>query len=156
MIKKINFKKNLFILKKCLIIVIERISFMKKNNLETKTYKAGETIYSHNDKAEFIFLIHSGKVRIESKHGLELGVLETGEIFGEVGHIIESPRTVSAIAVTNSLIKIIDEKTVKQKMNTADPVLAAIIRGLSLRIGDANALAEKHWLELSLYKSLAK
>jgi hypothetical protein len=27
-------------------------------------------------------------------------------------------------------------------MNNADPVLAAIIRGLSLRIGDANALAE--------------
>jgi CRP-like cAMP-binding protein len=129
---------------------------MKKNNLETKTYKAGEAIYSHNDTAEFIFLIHSGSVRIESKHGLELGILETGEIFGEVGHIIESPRTVSAIAVTNSLIKVIDEKTVKEKMNTADPVLAAIIRGLSLRIGDANALAEKHWLELSLYKSLAK
>ena len=44
---------------------------MKKNNLEIKTCKAGETIYSHNDPAEFIFLIHSGKVRIESKHGLD-------------------------------------------------------------------------------------
>ena len=82
--------------------------------------------------------------------------METGEIFGEVGHIIESPRTVTAVAITNSLIKVIDEKTVKEKMNKADPVLAAIIRGLSLRIGDANALAEKHWLELSLYKSLGK
>ena len=48
------------------------------------------------------------------------------------------------------------KKTVKEKMNKADPVLAAIIRGLSLRIGDANALAEKHWLELSVYKSLGK
>ena len=129
---------------------------MKKNNLETKTFKAGETIYSHNDPAKYIFLIHSGKVRIESKHGLQLGTLETGEIFGEVGHIIESPRTVTAVAITNSLIKVIDEITVKDKMNKADPVLAAIIRGLSLRIGDANALAEKHWLELSLYKSLGK
>ena len=106
--------------------------------------------------AEYIFLIHSGKVRIESKHGLELGILDTGEIFGEVGHIIESPRTVTAVAVTNSIIRVIDEKTVKEKMNKSDPVLAAIIRGLSLRIGDANALAEKHWLELSLYKSLGK
>ena len=129
---------------------------MKKNNLETKTFKSGETIYSHNDPAEYIFLIHSGKIRIESKHGLELGTLETGEIFGEVGHIIESPRTVTAVAVTNCLIKVIDEKTIKEKMNKADPVLAAIIRGLSLRIGDANTLAEKHWLELSLYKSLGK
>ena len=47
---------------------------MKKNNLEMKPFKAGETIYSHNDPAEFIFLIHSGKVKIESKHGLQLGL----------------------------------------------------------------------------------
>ena len=127
---------------------------MKKSNQETKTFKAGDTIYSHNDPAEYIFLIHSGKVRIESKHGLELGILDTGEIFGEVGHIIESPRTVTAVAVTNSIIRVIDEKTVKEKMNKADPVLAAIIRGLSLWIGDVNALAEKHWLEFSLFKSL--
>ena len=124
---------------------------MNKNK-DTKTYRAGDIIYSHNDPAEFIFLIHSGKVRIESKHGLELGILE----FGEVGHIIETPRTVTAVAVTNSIIRVIDEKTVKEKMNKADPVLAAIVRGLSLRIGDANALAEKHWLELNLYKSLGK
>jgi len=129
---------------------------MKKNNLETKTFKAGETIYSHNDPAEYVFLIHSGKVRIESKHGLELGVLDTGEIFGEVGHIIETPRTVTAIPITNCLIKVINQKTIKEKMNIADPVLTAIIRGLSLRIGDANTLAEKHWLELSIYKSLGK
>ena len=89
---------------------------MTKSNQETKTFKAGETIYSHNDPAEYIFLIHSGKVRIESKHGLELGILDTGEIFGEVGHIIESPRTVTAVAVTNSIIRVIDEKTVKEKM----------------------------------------
>ena len=82
---------------------------MKTNNQEPKPFKAGEIIYSHNDPAEFIFLIHSGKVRIESKHGLELGILETGEIFGEVGHIIESPRTVTAIAMTNALIRVIDE-----------------------------------------------
>ena len=58
---------------------------------------------------------------------------------------------------TENIVHIKDgKKTVKEKMNKADPVLAAIIRGLSLRIGDANALAEKHWLELSVYKSLGK
>ena len=75
---------------------------MKKSNLETKTFKAGETIYSHNDPAEFIFFFFFGKIRIESKHGLELGTLETGEIFGEVGHIIESPRTVSRKALVRT------------------------------------------------------
>ena len=34
---------------------------MKKNSQETKTFKAGEIIYSHNDPAEFIFLIHNNR-----------------------------------------------------------------------------------------------
>ena len=126
----------------------------KKVILETKTYKKDDIIYSHNDLSDKIYLIESGEVKILSKHGLQLGVLKEGEIFGEVGHIIESGRTVTAIALTNTPIKVIDEKAIKEKMNNADPVLSAIIRGLSLRIGDANDLAEKYWLELNIYKSL--
>ena len=41
-----------------------------------------------------------------------------------------------------------------EKMKQADPICYAIIRGLALRINDANDLAEKYWKELSLYKSL--
>ena len=126
----------------------------KKVIIETKTYKKDDVIYSHNDLSNKVYLIESGEVKILSKHGLQLGVLKEGEIFGEVGHIIESPRTVTAIALNNTLIKVIDEKAIKEKMNSADPVLSAIIRGLSLRIGDANDLAEKFWLELNIYKSL--
>ena len=126
----------------------------KKVIIETKTYKKDDVIYSHNDLSNKVYLIESGEVKILSKHGLQLGILKEGEIFGEVGHIIESPRTVTAIALNNTLIKVIDEKAIKEKMNNADPVLSAIIRGLSLRIGDANDLAEKFWLELNIYKSL--
>ena len=39
-------------------------------------------------------------------------------------------------------------------MNGADPICLAIIRGLSMRISDANAKAEQYWKELSLYKAL--
>jgi len=126
----------------------------RKSIIESKAFSKDEVIYSHNDDADYIYLIESGEVKIVSKHGLELGILKEGEIFGEVGHIIEAPRTVTAIAYTNTLIKVIHEKAIKEKMDAADPVLSAIIRGLSLRIGDANSLAEKYWLELNIYKSL--
>ena len=126
----------------------------KKNVIETKTFVEGEKIYSHNELSDFIYLIESGEVKILSKNGLELGLLGEGEIFGEVGHIIKSPRTVSAIATKKSLIKIIHERVLVQKMNNADPLLCAIIRGLSLRIGDANELAEKYWIERNIYKSI--
>ena len=65
----------------------------KKTILESKTFKEGEIIYSHSDPSKFIYLIESGEVKILTKHGLQLAILKEGEIFGEVGHIIETPRT---------------------------------------------------------------
>ena len=122
--------------------------------IETKNYKAGEVIYNINDPADKIYLIHNGKVRVKSKMGLNLGVLKEGEMFGEVGPIIEETRTVTVIAETNCTLKEIDDATIHNKLDGADPVLVGIIRGLALRIGDANKLAEKYWQELSVYKSL--
>ena len=122
--------------------------------VETKNYKAGEVIYNINDPADKIYLIHNGKVRVKSKMGLNLGVLVEGEMFGEVGPIIEETRTVTVIAETNCTLKEIDDATIHNKLDGADPVLVGIIRGLALRIGDANKLAEKYWQELSVYKSL--
>jgi len=122
--------------------------------IETKNYKAGEVIYNINDPADKIYLIHNGKVRVKSKMGLNLGVLIEGEMFGEVGPIIEETRTVTVIAETNCTLKEIDDATIHNKLDSADPVLVGIIRGLALRIGDANKLAEKYWQELSVYKSL--
>jgi CRP/FNR family cyclic AMP-dependent transcriptional regulator len=122
--------------------------------IETKNYKAGEVIYNINDPADKIYLIHNGRVRVKSKMGLNLGVLIEGEMFGEVGPIIEETRTVTVIAETNCTLKEIDDATIHNKLDGADPVLVGIIRGLALRIGDANKLAEKYWQELSVYKSL--
>ena len=93
-------------------------------------FNAGDVIYKIGEPSKKLYLIHSGTVSIRTRHGLEVGVLQDGEIFGEVGRVIGS------------------------KLDGADAVLVAIIRGLSLRIGDANELAEKFWRELSIYKSL--
>ena len=60
----------------------------------------------------------------------------------------------TAKAKTNCTLYEIKWEHLQKKLDEVDPVVNAIIRGLSLRIGDANALAEKHWLELNVYKSL--
>ena len=85
--------------------------------IETKNYKAGEVIYNINDPADKIYLIHNGKVRVKSKMGLNLGVLIEGEMFGEVGPIIEETRTVTVIAETNCTLKEIDDATIHNKLD---------------------------------------
>ncbi len=119
-----------------------------------KNFNKGDHIYSIDDKSDFVYLIHSGEVGIYSRHGLELGSLGQGEIFGEVGRVIGTLRTVNARAKSHCSLYQIEWSVINEKLESADPVLGAIIRGLANRIGDANALAEKHWQELSLYKSL--
>ena len=57
------------------------------SGIETKNYKAGEIIYSINDAADKIYLIHNGTVRVKSKLGLNFAVLKEGEMFGEVQHL---------------------------------------------------------------------
>ena len=117
-------------------------------------FSKGDSIYSIDEKSNFVYLIHSGQVGIYSRHGLELGSLGEGEIFGEVGRVIGTLRTVNARAKTDCKVFLIEWAKINEKLESADPVLGAIIRGLANRIGDANELAEKHWQELSLYKSL--
>ncbi len=82
-----------------------------------------------------------------------LGVLNEGELFGEVGLITSEPRTVTVRAKTNAMLIKLDEPVFRAKMSQADPICNAIIRGLALRISDVNALAEKYWRELNIYKS---
>ena len=117
-------------------------------------FSKGDSIYAIDEKSDFVYLIHSGQVGIYSRHGLELGSLGEGEIFGEVGRVIGTLRTVNARAKTDCKVFLIEWAKINEKLESADPVLGAIIRGLANRIGDANELAEKHWQELSLYKSL--
>lgn len=117
-------------------------------------FSKGDSIYSIDEKSDFVYLIHSGQVGIYSRHGLELGSLGEGEIFGEVGRVIGTLRTVNARAKTDCKVFLIEWAKINEKLESADPVLGAIIRGLANRIGDANEMAEKHWQELSLYKSL--
>ncbi len=64
------------------------------------------------------------------------------------------PRTVTARAVTKCIVKVIDDETLKAKLQEADPICLALIRGLAMRISDANEAAENYWRELSVYKSL--
>ena len=71
-------------------------------------FSKGDSIYSIDEKSDFVYLIHSGQVGIYSRHGLELGSLGEGEIFGEVGRVIGTLRTVNARAKTDCKVFLIE------------------------------------------------
>tara|TARA_B100000686_G_scaffold334421_1_gene401626 strand:- start:432 stop:836 length:405 start_codon:yes stop_codon:yes gene_type:complete len=127
-----------------------------KFGLNQLKFNKGKEIYSRGDSAHFAYYVHTGKVNIFSPGGLLLGQIGEGEIFGERGPSLEESRSVTAEAATNCIVYPISEKTLKQKIQAADPVIRAILRSLLIRLSDINAKSEDFWRNLNVMTSLSE
>ena len=79
------------------------------NNIESRRFKAGSTIFREGDEANELFVIKSGKVRIQIGNRT-LIELEPDSIFGEMALIDNEPRSATAIAVTDVELVPVGEK----------------------------------------------
>ena len=119
-------------------------------------FSKGSKIYAKGDKADFAYYVHAGKVDIYSPGGLLLGQVGEGEIFGERGPSLDEYRSFTAEASTNCILYPISEKTLKEKIRTADPVVRAILRSLLMRLNDINMKSEDFWRSLNVMTSLTE
>ena len=128
---------------------------VSKIGLNLLKFNKGNKIYTKGDKAHFAYYVHTGKVNIYSPGGLLLGQIGEGEIFGERGPSLDESRSVTAEASTNCILYPISEKTLKEKIKTADPVVRAILRSLLIRLNDINIKSEDFWRSLNVMTSLS-
>ena len=128
---------------------------VSKIGLNQLKFNKGNKIYTKGDKAHFAYYVHTGKVNIYSPGGLLLGQIGEGEIFGERGPSLDESRSVTAEASTNCILYPISEKTLKEKIKTADPVVRAILRSLLIRLNDINIKSEDFWRSLNVMTSLS-
>ena len=119
-----------------------------------RSMAAGDIIYQAKDDANSVFLIHTGEVDIFSHKDFHLATLKEGEMFGEIGQILKEQRTVTVVAKTNCIIRVIEDDVLSQKIEGTDPAVLAILRGLALRLNETNKRTEALWTELQVYKSL--
>lgn len=76
-----------------------------------KNYKCGEMVYNRGDSDVFMGVVMSGRLRMSMTasdgRGVLLGLVESGEVFGETALIDGLPRTTDAHADTETNIMII-------------------------------------------------
>lgn len=109
---------------------------MKEGELG-KTYNDGEVIFKEGEKGEMMYVIQAGKVRIkrDSTSGeLTLGVLETGEIFGEMALFDRLPRCATAVASGDARILSVDRKKLFPTISKDPTLLFKILETMSRRI----------------------
>ncbi|HVF34579.1 MAG TPA: EAL domain-containing protein, partial [Candidatus Saccharimonadia bacterium] len=84
------------------------------------------------DEPTTAFLIESGLIEIltgSAGESVALAQIGPGDLLGEMAVIDASPRTATARAVTDCVLVAIDRTSIHERLDAADPVVRALIRG---------------------------
>jgi len=102
-----------------------------------RRFAPGDVIYREGDKSDFAYVIKSGSVEILKQEGgkeRQITVLGEGDIFGEMGVILDQRRSVTAKALEDVLLRAISRigflRAVNQQAELARTVLKTLLSSL--------------------------
>jgi CRP-like cAMP-binding protein len=111
------------------------------------TCPKGRILYSQKDRAEALFLLKHGRVRLyrltPSGKRLELATLGPGMFFGEMPLVGESLRHAFAEAVEDSLICVMSRVDVERLIRDKPAVALRMIEAMSQRLAEAESRLEE-------------
>lgn len=114
--------------------------------IKEKTYKKGELIYMAGDKGEKLYVIHTGRVKINrfTKSGKEqvIRILGTGEFMGELSLFSSVNMRDNAEALEDTSMCVIDGEKLKGIMRKYPDISFKIIEEISKRLEKAEELIE--------------
>ena len=87
--------------------------------MATEHFQRGQVIFRENDKSKEAYFIVSGlvEISINTAHGIQsLAQIGPGEIFGEMGMIMDRPRSATATALENTTLETIAEDEFEQQI----------------------------------------
>jgi CRP-like cAMP-binding protein len=104
-----------------------------------RSFEAGQTVFDEGDPGEVLYVIQAGMVELirSGPDGPRLVArLAPGEFFGEMGVLLGRPRSVRAVAVSESRLLELDATTFEE-MCVAQPEIAIrVIQRLAARVID--------------------
>ena len=84
-------------------------SILIGNEVPTRSFKAGETIFREGDPADELYVIQEGRVSVQTGNRL-LDTLDSKTIFGEMALVDNGPRSAAAIAITDVKLVPVSER----------------------------------------------
>ena len=131
-----------------------------------KTFPSHTILLSEGDKTDSLYVICSGKVKVEisDEHGKEviLTMLGPGEYFGEMALLDGKPRSASVVTRGPTELLIISRNDFRDILISNPDAVYNLLRGLLKRLREANekieslALMDVYGRVLKLFVQLAK
>lgn len=114
------------------------------NELQRRSFRAGETIFKQGDPGNAMYIVESGEVRIHlagnMPQPLSLRSLRPGEFFGELSMFDKQPRSASAIATTDAVLLELRHDAFEAYLSKRPRVAMTIFRTMSLRLRETNSM----------------
>lgn len=108
---------------------------------ETKRFLPGEVIVREGDTGDEGYILAEGRCSVEQGYGEErtvLGMLETGQVFGEAAVLAGRARTATVIAQTNVTVQVITRAAIEHEL-AGRGWLQAFVRTIAERYVKADA-----------------
>lgn len=108
-----------------------------------KTFEAGEVLFHENDSAESLYIIQSGQLRLYKPKGkgfIDLAILRSGEVLGEMAYFDEKSRrrSCSAAAIVKTEVVEISFVAFAKTIEGLNPWFKTIINTLADRLRKTN------------------
>ena len=109
-----------------------------------RVFKPGELLFNQNDPADSLFIIQKGQIRLYIPKGrgfVDLAILRSGEVIGEMGYFDEKAkrRSCSAAAIVSTEVIEISYNAFGKTMAGLNPWFKTIINTLADRLRKTNA-----------------
>lgn len=119
-------------------------------------WDAGEVIYRAGDPSNEAFLIMDGSVQVFTSEGLLLNRIGVNEILGETSLLLDTTRTVTAIASSVGAKATRIPRQYFADLSARDRVAAALIRKSQHRLIDSNKQSNMLGLEIDKIADLVE
>lgn len=100
------------------------------NQISKRFFGAGEVIFAEGDVQDIAYIVEEGRVEIWTMIDEERRVLNSlgmGSLFGELALVDRQPRSASATAATDTLLTIVTQQQVDERLADADPILRMVL-----------------------------
>ena len=115
----------------------EEINYIASNGT-IQVYQKGEVIIREGEVSDHMYVILSGRVRVfansENDRTVVLNIQETGEYFGEIALIDESPRSASVEALEHTVLSTITREDFEVCLEGRPELAGSFLSALTLRI----------------------
>ena len=117
------------------------MSLFDDKSLNKREYIEGVNIFESGGTSSEAYLIEAGKVDIyreEDGTRHEIASLGPGDIFGEMALIRKQPHTSFAVAAEKTLVVIITQDMIDEKLESTDPLIKALVHLFIKRLYRSN------------------